>query len=285
MIRGTTRLAAVIGWPVDHSRSPQLLNAAFAARGIDAVLVPLGVEPAQLEVIVAGLRAARALGASVTVPHKVAVAKLCDQLSPAAKAIGAVNCLHFIETDIVGHNTDCEGFVDSLTEAGCKQPPEIAVLGAGGAARAVVFGMRAARRIALVTRNPDRVSWVEAMQKVTARPNNTQLEIHPWSEIRGVLERADLVIDCTPIGLAHHDEETMTDTIPLDAVRRDAWVASLVYHRPTVLLERARERGHPTLDGRGMLVHQGARAFAIWTNMPAPVDAMRHALDAALRGT
>ncbi len=285
MISGTTRLAAVIGWPVEHSRSPQMLNAAFAARGIDATLVPLGIEPSQLEVIVAGLRAARALGASVTVPHKVAVAKLCDQLSPAAMAIGAVNCLHFTETDIVGHNTDCEGFVDSLAEAGCTQPPEIAVLGAGGAARAVVFGMRGARRIALVARNPDHASWVEPMQKVIARPNNTQLEVHPWSEVRSVLDRADLVIDCTPIGLSRHDEDAMTDTIPLEAVRRDAWVVSLVYHRPTVLLERARERGHPTLDGRGMLVHQGARAFALWTNMPAPVDAMRQALDAALRGT
>lgn len=284
-IRGTTRLAAVIGWPVDHSRSPQMLNAAFEARGVDAVLVPLGVEPAQLEVMIAGLRAARALGASVTLPHKVAVAKLCDQLSPAARAIGAVNCLHFTETDIVGHNTDCEGFADGLVEAGCKQPSEIAVLGAGGAARAIVFALRGAHKIHLIARNPDRVTWVEAMQKVVTRQHTTQLVVQPWAELSSVLAHADLVVDTTPIGLGGGDEEAMTDTIPLAAIRKDAWVTSLVYHRPTVLLERARERGHHTLDGRGMLVHQGARAFAIWTNMPAPVDAMRQALETALRGT
>jgi shikimate dehydrogenase len=285
VIRGTTRLAAVIGWPVTHSRSPEMLNAAFAARGIDAVLVPISAPPDQLEVVITALRATRALGASVTVPHKVAVARLCDQLTPAAKAIGAVNCLHFTETDIVGHNTDAEGFVDSLVEVGCSQPPEVVLLGAGGAARAVAFALRAAQRITIVARNPDRVSWVEALRTVVAKPNHTQLEIRPWTEIRPALERADLVVDCTPIGLSKTDEDAMTDTVPLDAVRTSAWVSSLVYHRPTMLLERARERGHLTLDGRGMLVHQGARAFAIWTNMTAPVDAMRLALDQALRGT
>ena len=85
-IGGGTQLAGVIGWPVEHSRSPQMLNAAFEARGVDAVLVPLGVDPSQLAGVVGALRATRALGASVTIPHKVAVANLCDQLSPAARA-------------------------------------------------------------------------------------------------------------------------------------------------------------------------------------------------------
>ncbi len=280
MIRGTTRLAAVIGWPVDHSCSPQMLNAAFAARGIDAVLVPLGVEPSHLETIVAGLRASRALGASVTIPHKVTVAKLCDQLSPAARAIGAVNCLQITESQLIGHNTDEGGFTDSLAEAGCAIPPEVCILGVGGAARAVAFALRGATRIQLVARNPDRASWVEPMQ-VVARSN---MVVRPWSELRDALARADLVVDTTPIGLSETDE-AMTGTIPLDALPKSAWVTTLVYHRTTSLLERARDRGHPTLDGRGMLVHQGARAFALWTNMPAPVDAMRQALDAALRGT
>jgi shikimate dehydrogenase len=276
VIRGTTRLAAVIGWPVDHSRSPQLLNAAFAARDVDAVLVPLAVEPANLATVIAALRASRALGASVTIPHKVAVAELCDQLSPAARAIGAVNCLHFGDA-LVGHNTDCDGFADSLAEAGCV-PRDIAVLGAGGAARAVVFALLGATRIQLIARNPDRVSWVGAM----ATMGTVKLELRPWTEIRDAVAGADLVVDTTPIGLSNDEG---TDTIPLDAFRRDAWVSSLVYHRTTRLLERARDRGHRILDGRGMLVHQGAHAFTLWTKLPAPVDAMRQALDAALRGT
>lgn len=284
-IRGTTRLAAVVGWPVAHSRSPQMINAAFRARGIDAVLVPIGVPPDQLGIAVAGLRAARAFGASVTVPHKVAVAAICDQLSPAARAIGAVNCLHFTETDVVGHNTDAEGFVDALVEAGCVQPPHVVLLGAGGAARAVAFGLRVAKTVEIVARDPARAAWVKGLAPAVARPNNTKLVVTPWSDLRGAFERADLVVDCTPMGLATTDEEAVTDTLPLDAIRSNSWVATLVYHRPTLLLERARDRGHSTLDGRGMLVHQGARAFGIWTNMTAPIDAMRQALDDALRGT
>jgi len=284
-IRGTTRLAAVLGWPVTHSRSPQMLTRAFEARGIDAVLVPIGVPPDQLAVAVAGLRAARAFGASVTVPHKVAAAAICDRLSPAAAAIGAVNCLHFTDVDVVGHNTDCDGFVDALVEAGCAQPPHVVVLGAGGAARAVAFGLRGASTIEIVAREPQRVGWASAMQDIVREPNHTRLVVTPWSQLQPAFERADLVVDCTPIGLSSTDEVAMTDLLPLSSLDPAAWVVTLVYHRPTLLLERAKERGHSTLDGRAMLIHQGARAFSIWTNMEAPIDHMRAELDAALHGT
>ena len=114
MISGKTRVAAVLGWPVEHSRSPAMLNAAFAVDQIDAVLVPIGVPPESLATIVGALRAMHApqvLGASVTLPHKVAVAALCDELSPAARATGAVNCLQFVDDRLVGHNTDRKSVV------------------------------------------------------------------------------------------------------------------------------------------------------------------------------
>ena len=119
-ISGTTKLAAVLGWPIEHTRSPAMLNAAFIADRVDAVLVPIGVTPEELPAAVAGLRAMKAIGASVTLPHKLAVARLCDELSPAAKAIGAVNCLELARDDgrLIGHNTDCDGFLDALTAAG-----------------------------------------------------------------------------------------------------------------------------------------------------------------------
>ena len=279
MIRGTTRLAAVLGWPVEHSRSPQLLNAAFAAAGVDAVLVPIGVSPEGFPIAVAGLQAARALGASVTVPHKLAAAALCDELTTAAGAIGAVNCLHFVEDRVVGHNTDCEGFVDGLTAAGLVDPEHVVLLGAGGAARAVAYGLRAAKTIDVIARRPEGARWVEEMQA----PAKTV----PWTseQLRASFERADLVVDCTPSGLSGADETALVDALPLEALRHEAWVATLIYHRPTLWLERARERGHSAVDGRAMLVHQGARAFTIWTNRAAPLDAMRQALDDALRGT
>ncbi len=278
MIRGTTRLAAVIGWPVEHSRSPQLLNAAFAAAGVDAVLVPLGIAPEQLAIAVRGLVACRALGASVTIPHKLAAVTLCDELSPAAREIGAVNCLAFVDGKTIGHNTDCAGFVDGLRAAGCVVRPtsKVVLLGAGGAARAVAYGLRDATSIDVIARNPAQIDW--ATQAVTT---------HAWTAaaLRAAFEHADLVVDCTPIGLGGADEAALVDALPLDALRPTAWVATLVYHRPTIWLERASARGHSTVDGRAMLVHQGARAFSIWTGLPAPLAAMTEALDAALRGT
>jgi shikimate dehydrogenase len=272
VIRGTTRLAAVIGWPVTHSRSPEMLNAAFAAAEIDAILIPIGVAPADLATAVAALRAARALGASVTLPHKLAVAAICDELAPAARAIGAVNCLQFIGDRLVGHNTDADGFADALDHV----PAHVAILGAGGAARAVAYGVRAATTIAIVARRPETIDWADA--KTT---------VHAWteSELRTVFARVDLVIDTTPIGLDETAEAAFVDALPLTELSRHATVATLIYHRRTVLLERAAARGHATLDGRGMLVHQGARAFALWTDSPAPVETMRRALDDALRSS
>jgi shikimate dehydrogenase len=276
-VRGTTRLAAVLGFPVEHSRSPQLLNAAFAAAGVDAVMVPAGVAPGDLAAAVAGLRAMRALGASVTVPHKLAAAALCDELSPAARAIGAVNCLRFDGERVLGHNTDEGGFVDGLAAAGfVPRGKRVVLLGAGGAARAVAYGLRGAgvdeRGLAVIARRAARVSWAHAS---------------PWTpdRLREAFAGADLVVDCTPVGLGEDGPEAeaaFVDALPLDALRPAAWAATLVYHRRTIWLQRASARGHSTVDGRAMLVHQGARAFAIWTGSPAPLDAMTRALDQEL---
>ena len=273
-IRGTTRIAAVLGWPVEHSRSPQMLNAAFAEVGVDAVMVPMAVAPDVLAAAVAGLRAVRALGASVTVPHKVAVAALCDELTAGARAIGAVNCLEIEDGGrVIGHNTDEGGFADGLAASGFVLRGKRAVLlGAGGAARAVAFGLRGGRAIEVIARSPADIEWARAW---------------PWepAHLRDAFARADLVVDCTPLGLGGPDEAAAVVALPLDALRPETTVASLVYHREPLLLAAARARGLATLDGRGMLVHQGARAFAIWTGHPAPVAVMDRALAAAIAGT
>ncbi len=247
------------------------MNAAFSALGIDAVLVPIGVPPEGLAAAVSGLRAQQALGASVTVPHKLAVVALCDEVSAAAATIGAVNCLHIDGARLIGHNTDEGGFIDGLHAAGfAGREPRAVVLGAGGAARAVAWAMRAGS-VEVFARRPEDVTWT------TARP---------WIEdqLRDSFARADLVVDCTSLGLGGPDEVPVTDALPLAALPPAAWVSSLVYHRSTRLLERARELGHPTLDGRAMLVHQAARAFAIWTGQTAPIAVMTRALDDDLRG-
>lgn len=273
MIRGSTRVAAVIGWPIEHSRSPQMFEAAFAAAGIDAVMIPIGVPPESFELVVDALRAMRALGASVTLPHKLAAAALCDELSPDARAIGAVNCLRLHGDHVMGHNTDCHGYTDALLAAGFDPDGKrCVILGAGGAARAVAYGLRAAGAAAVdvIARRPQRVTWT------TARP---------WTpiELRSSFSRADLLVDATPMALGEHGNEAeAVEALPIADLRVSAVVSTLVYHQPTILLERAKTRGHSIVDGRGMLVHQGARAFAFWTGSAPPIQAMQRALDAAL---
>jgi shikimate dehydrogenase len=216
----------------------------------------------------------RAFGACVTVPHKLAAVALCDELSEAATAVGAVNCLRFAGGHLVGHNTDCHGFTDGLTAAGFDpEGKRCVILGAGGAARAVAYGLRVAEAgaIDVIARRPQRVAWTHA---------------RPWTtvDLRSTFSRADLVIDATAMGLDDSDT-TSVDALPLDDLRKDARIATLVYHRRTILLQRAIDRGYSTIDGRGMLVHQGARAFAHWTGMLPPIQAMQRALDASLGGT
>ncbi|MGE0867803.1 MAG: shikimate dehydrogenase [Kofleriaceae bacterium] len=271
MTSARTCVAAILGWPVEHSRSPQIMSAAFAAVGIDGVMIPVGVPPERFAAAVEGLRAIGAIGASVTVPHKLAAKLACTRCTPDAEAIGAVNCLQFSGGEVIGHNTDAQGFSDSLRAAGFEiAGSSVIVLGAGGAARAVVHAVRGAASVEVFARDPSRIPWVAA---------------RPWEStaLAEGIARASLVVDCTSVGLGGAGERAWVEALPLDRAPPTAWVATLVYHRTPLLLERARHRGHSIIDGKAMLIHQGARAFAIWTGTPGPVAAMARALDDSLR--
>jgi shikimate dehydrogenase len=258
-----TRVAAVLGWPVAHSKSPAMHDAAFAALDIDAKMIAIGVQPEGLAAELARLRSLPMLGASITVPHKIAVVSSCDELSDDARAIGAVNCLELAGDRLVGHNTDASGFRDALIAAQFSPADAFAVLlGAGGAGRAVGHALRVAgARVEVVTRNA----------AATTRP---------WSELPELFARADLVVDCTSAGLEPETDAVFAEALPLGRLRTHALVATLVYHRRTRLLDLAATLGHPTLDGRGMLIHQAAQAFALWTGQVAPLEVMARAFDA-----
>ncbi len=263
-ISSATRLAAVLGWPVVHSKSPAMHNAAFAAAGLDAVFVALPVPPADLATVIGALAATGALGASVTVPHKEAVLAACTRLDPLAVRVGAVNCVVFDGGAIVGHNTDASGFVDGLAEAGIAAAGRAVVLGGGGAARAVAVGLGdAGAEVVVVARRPAAVTWCPA---------------RPWAELPGLLAGAAVLVDSTSAGLDADTDLALADAVPLERLPATAAVATLIYHRRTVLIERAAARGLATSDGAGMLLHQGARAFTLWTGIPAPLEAMRAAL-------
>lgn len=267
MITARTRVGAVLGWPVEHSRSPAMHNAAFAAAGIDAVFVALAVPARRVVEVVRGLAGAGLLGASVTVPLKEAVAAACDHLHPSAERTGAVNCLVFDGGEVTGHNTDAGGYTDALAEAGIDvSGRRTVILGAGGAARAVHAGLTdAGADVTVIARRPDAAAWTAA---------------RPWQPERLVEAFADaaLVVDCTSTALDPAVERDVVAGLPLEALPHDAVVSSLVYHRTPLLLERASARRLRTLDGAAMLVHQGARAFTLWLGVPAPLAAMRAAL-------
>ena len=268
-ISGTTRVAVVIGDPVAHSRSPAMFNAAFAALGLDAVMVPLRVAAADLVAVVRSLAAAGCLGASITLPHKHAVAAACTRLTPAATAIGAVNTIHFDAGAIAGDNTDGAGFVAALAAAhpGALAAGRRAVLlGGGGAACAVEAALAdAGVAVTVLARRPE----AARCRRVVA-----------WTAdvLARELAAADLVVDCTPTGLDPASEPAFVAGLPLDRIGAHAVVSTLVYHREPLLLTRARERGLAVLDGSGMLVHQGARQLATWTGRTAPIDVMAAAL-------
>ena len=264
---GETRLAGVIGWPVRHSRSPAIHNAAFAATGLDWLFLAMPVRPGAVGAAVAGMGALGIEGLSVTMPHKAAAVAVVDQLSDDAVALGAVNCVARDGELLVGHNTDGGGFVDALRIDEGIDPSGMrcVVVGAGGAARAVVRALAGAGadRVAVANRRPERaVPAARLAGDIGAVAGSDDLAA------------ADLVVNATPAGMG--DDRS----VPFDPVRcaEHAVVVDLVYHpETTALLAAAAEAGRRTVGGIGMLVHQAARAFELWTGVAPPIEAMGEA--------
>ncbi len=271
MITGRTRLAGVIGSPVRHSLSPVIHNAAFAAAGLDWVLVALEVVPGGAAAALAGMRAFGIAGLSVTMPHKDDVAAAVDVLDPAAAALGTANTV-VLQPDgrLAGYSTDGAGFVESLHDAGVDPVGmTVAVLGAGGAARSVIDALArtGAGRIAVVNRSADRAA-------VAAALGGDRGFVGDSTDIAA----AQLVVNATSIGMGTTDAPC-----DLDLINAGQIVADLVYHPlETTLLAAARACGAQAIDGLGMLVHQAALQQQLWTGVrPDPV-AMRVAAEREL---
>lgn len=271
-VSGSTRLAAVIGWPVRHSLSPRIHNAAFDATGLDWVYLALPVAPGTVPEALAGMAALGIEGLSVTMPHKAAVAAALDVRTSAAVALGAVNCVYRDGDRLVGDNTDGAGFVDALRTDEAIDPAGMhcIVFGAGGAARAVTRALSetGAARVTVVARRAGPAAHAAALAGSVGTVGAAT-----------DLGSADLVVNATPVGMG---EDT---AVPFDADRCQpgAVVVDLVYHPAvTPLLQAAAAAGLRPVGGIGMLVHQAARAFSRWTGVDAPVDAMAAAARAGI---
>ena len=264
-----TRLAAVIGFPVRHSLSPAMHNAAFGELGLDWVYVAFEVAPEAVPAAFAGARALDIRGLSVTIPHKAAALAEVDDVSPVARAVGAVNCVvPDGEGGLLGDNTDGAGFLASLADEGfAPAGRRCAVLGAGGAARAVVHALAGAgaAEVVVVNRTPQRAEETASLAGAAGRIGTA-----------ADVEHVDLVVNATPLGLAGAGAESL----PLDPelFGPGQLLVDLVPNPAiTALMRAARARGAQVAGGLGMLVHQGALAFELWTGHPAPLGVMRAA--------
>jgi len=262
-IDGATRLVGLMGWPINHSHSPAMHNAAFAALGLPWVYVPLPVQPGRAGDAVRGLAALGFAGANVTMPHKPAVMPHLHEVTPAARTVGAVNTIIVREDGtLLGDTTDGYGFMAVLAEHGVALDGPALVIGAGGAARSVTY--------ALAEAGMERAAPPAALSLPAGR-----LTAHSYPDaLPGLARVARLIVNATSLGMRDGDPAPWDPGVPF---RPDQVVYDLVYHRPTAFLARAAADGARTINGLGMLVHQGARSFELWTGRPAPVDLMRAA--------
>lgn len=272
-IKGTTKLVGVLGWPVAHSRSPLIHNYWIEEHGLDAVYVPLPVQPEDFGAAIAALGKLGFAGANVTVPHKEAALAASSEVDPLAARVGAVNTLVFsADGALRGLNTDVAGFLGNLRGGapGIDLTSGVAVvLGAGGAARAVVAGLIESgdMKVRLVNRTRARA------EILAADLGREHIDVVDWAERASALNGASLLVNTTSLG--------MTGSPPLDldlnSLPRDAVVNDLVYAPlETDLLKAAAAKGCRTIDGLGMLLHQAAPAFEAWFSLrPEVTPALR----------
>ncbi|MDA5192376.1 shikimate dehydrogenase [Govanella unica] len=276
-VSGAAKLAGVIGWPVTHSRSPRLHGYWLQAHGIDGAYLPLAVPPAELERALRALPALGFRGVNVTVPHKEEALRLVDEATPLARRIGAVNTI-IVRADgsLLGDNTDGYGFMENLRERAPDWNPAAApvvVLGAGGAARAVIAALLEAGvpDIRLYNRSPERARELASVfERVTALP---------WEAREERLADVGLLVNTTTVGM-----KDGASPLALDKLNGQALVTDLVYvPLETPLLAAARARGNPVVDGLGMLIHQARPGFAAWFGVEVrPSEALRAMLLADL---
>jgi shikimate dehydrogenase len=269
MIDGHTKIYGILGRPVTHSLSPAMHNAAFKELGLNAVYVAFPVT--SLSQAVAGLRGLDIQGVSVTIPFKEEIIPLLDDLDPRASRIGAVNTVVNRDERLGGYNTDWLGAMTALkTKTGLKGE-HVLILGAGGAARAIAFGILAeGGRVTLTDLDGPRAAALARDLKVEAIPLNALAQCP-----------AAILVNATPVGM-----EPRIDDIPInpDLLGRFRLVMDIVY-KPleTRLLREAKSRGAATLDGLQMLIHQATAQFELWTGRPAPLEVMSRAAYAALK--
>jgi shikimate dehydrogenase len=278
---GRTRLAGIMGWPVEHSRSPTMHGFWLDETGIDGAYLPLPVRPEQVEQALRALPVLGFRGCNLTIPHKQAALAVADRVEPLAHRIGAANTIIVLpDGGLEARNTDAYGFRENLRELAEDWRPQAGpavVLGAGGSARAVVAALAdgGVAEIRIVNRTRHRAERIRHDLATAA----TRISVHSWDEAAAVQPEAGLLVNTTSLGMTGQPPLVLDLTrLPLSAP-----VVDIVYvPLETRLLALARRRGHPVVDGLGMLLHQGRPGFEAWFGVPVRVSPE---LRAAVRAT
>jgi len=267
-ITGKTLVAALFGYPVGHTLSPVMQNAAFDHLGLDCCYLPFSVHPDALKQAVGSIRALGLIGANLTIPHKEAVMPFLDALDAEAASIGAVNTIVNREGKLTGYNTDGKGFMRSLDELGISAAgKKVLIIGVGGSSRAIAYYLsRETGGLTLYNRSREKA------EALAADLSSAQGAVTVCDDLRD-LGRFDIIVNATPLGLKE------CDAMPLDpdALESTVVVCDLIYHK-TPLLSQAESKGCKIMSGAGMLLWQAALAFELWTGKVPPVEIMRSAL-------
>jgi shikimate dehydrogenase len=269
-MQGSAKTYCIIGDPIQHSLSPGMQNAAFAAAGLNCTYIAFRVPAPELKESVESLRSINVSGFNVTVPHKVEVMKYLDELDASAKKAAAVNTVNNIEGIFRGYNTDIDGFIEPLHKRQVDfHGMNVLLLGAGGAARAVVAALAEEKPAKVIIANRD-LQRAGELSKI-GKGLGLKCETLPLEKAQEVAPECDMIVNTTTIGLA--GEPSLIDH---EHIRKGSIVYDIVY-RPIVtdLIENAKYAQATVVYGYEMLIEQGAKAFEIWTGLPAPRDAMK----------
>ncbi len=272
-ISGKTKVVCLLGYPVEHSFSPAMHNAAFEFLNIDCCYVAFSVRPDMLKDAVNGIRALSLVGANVTVPHKENVIPYLDEISDEALFIGAVNTIKNNEGRLIGYNTDGRGFMQSLEDEGIiLKDKRLLILGAGGAARAIGYYLcKEASYIYLHDVDEKKANLLSA--HLNNLKGNVSAVDKDFVNNKDSLLNVDVIINATPLGLKPDDPMPLN----MSFVNKNQIICDLIY-KETPILRHASAMGCKTMNGLGMLLWQGVFAFEIWTGKRPPVEIMRKAL-------
>ncbi|MGI6452364.1 MAG: shikimate dehydrogenase [Syntrophomonadaceae bacterium] len=283
VINTNTTIMGIIGNPLEHSLSPLMHNQVMKLLGYNGIYLPFQVDERFLGDAIMAIRALKIRGVNITIPFKEKVLPFLDELTPYAQACQAVNLIENREGRLIGHNLDGEGFMRGLRIYRASAPGTVLILGAGGAARAVSYELSkaGAKEIVFLARNLEKAKKLADF--INMEGGCASAAALMGRESRDWLGRADLIVNCTPVGMLPHVSSSVLTS--LEGVKKDAILYDIVYNPlETKLLSLGRAQGLKTVDGLWMLVYQGALSFALLTGIDPPVDYMRSILLERLKG-